>query len=68
VASLIATSHYTDLKNGTFHYEWIFADGKVVADKLLMDADRSIVANHFQLLADRLRSMDASEPMPEEDG
>lgn len=68
MSKLIATSHYTDLKNGTFHHEWIFADGKVVTDKLLMDADRAIVANHFQLLADRLRSMDSAEPMPDEDG
>lgn len=68
MSKLIATSHYTDLKNGTYHFEYVFTDGTAVTDKLLMDADRSIVANHFQLLADRLRAMDSAEPMPEEDG
>lgn len=68
MSKLLATSHYTDLHGGAFHSEWIFSDGTAITDKLLFDADRAIVANHFQLLADKLRAMDSAEPMPEEDG
>ncbi len=66
--SLIFFSHSLDLKFDRYHFELAFSDGKVISDKLLLKSPRAIVANHFQLLADALRAMDAAEPMPDEDG
>lgn len=68
MATLIGYSHAHNFTSDTYAVEFWFSDGKVVTDKILRTAQRSILANHLQQLADRLRELDAEKAFPEEDG
>ena len=67
-AKLTGSYHFYDYATDTHNFEFVFADGTKLRDKILVGATRAIVANHLQQLADLMRSLDADEPIPEEDG